>query len=756
MSDFYQERAAVIRQRATIVALSVALLWGLAFFVIDEAIFGTRYRALPVRAAQWAACVAMALALRRADYRRGQIIVVIGWLVCAIAPALQILDSPSRTVDVKWTSTCVVMMAVASVAELSWRSAAVLAVTSTTALLACVSIRFGFFDWVNLVYPLPWAVIILALRDRDAVLRDAFASRRALADAHARLRDEEEARSRLFVGLSHDFRTPLTMISGLAEEIARTPAMAPSAQRIVRHAHGMVDLVEQLLELARLDAGRAPRNVVSFDIVALAREVAALLAPSTADRVVRVTAAEPAQTVAADPAHVRRILINLVANALKQPAVKRLTLALAADADAVVVDVVDDGPGVPPALRARLFERFATSDGASASGIGLPLARELARINDGELILVDDAAQTTFRLRLPRGTRTAVALPAVPRLPAQTPIAIPMRRRAEGPSLLLVEDNAELAELIARTVAEDFCVVHEATVAGAVAALSAAPAIVLCDVMLPDGDGFAVLDRLRRHPALDATPFVFLSAMGDVTTRVRGIAAGADDYLVKPFSADELRHRLTRAAARAEARRRALAAQRSDLLMEIHDGVSASLSRAAILLHSRRHTVEERTRDALAAIHDGLREARALMAIGSAGAVAWPDLVAELRRELGEGCEQAGLAFDFSAVADDALAHLSPACAHTVRRIAREALTNTIKHAEARAFTCAVAVTDGSVRLRISDDGKGLGDGAPLGRGMGIVRRRAEALGGSAAISRRDDGPGTIVEAALPAQPASP
>src|SRR6185312_8909694 len=148
------------------------------------------------------------------------------------------------------------------------------------------------------------------------------------------------------------------------------PAMAPSAQRIVRHAHGMVDLVEQLLELARLDAGRAPRNVVSFDIVALAREVAALLAPSTADRVVRVTAAEPAQTVAADPAHVRRILINLVANALKQPAVKRLTLALAADADAVVVDVVDDGPGVPPALRARLFERFATSDGASASGIG--------------------------------------------------------------------------------------------------------------------------------------------------------------------------------------------------------------------------------------------------------------------------------------------------------------------------------------------------------------------------------------------------
>ena len=135
--------------------------------------------------------------------------------------------------------------------------------------------------------------------------------------------------------------------------------------------------------------------------------------------------------------------------------------------------------------------------------------------------------------------------------------------------------------------------------------------------MLPDGDGFGVLDHLRSRRALDGVPLLFLSALADEEHQVRGLAAGADDYLTKPFSGVDVLARVDAACARAEERRRALEEQRLDFVSELHDGVAASLSRAALLLDARgpADASRRRVRGAEEAVREALAEVRAMFSL---------------------------------------------------------------------------------------------------------------------------------------------
>ncbi len=317
--------------------------------------------------------------------------------------------------------------------------------------------------------------------------------------------------------------------------------------------------------------------------------------------------------------------------------------------------------------------------------------------------------------------------------------------------MLLIEDNRDLREVMVRAVSRSFAV-------EAVDSFSAAlrwlllhrPAAIVSDVMLPDGDGYELLRLVRQRSRLDRIPFLLVSALAEPAQRVRGLRAGADDYLAKPFSSDELRARIAAAIGRAEERQARVEREREDLLMELHDGVCSSLARASLMLapDSTPGALDGRAHRAFESVQEGLSEARGLLDALGASRQSWSALVGGLRWQLAETADRAGLALEL-ALDDAEISDIPPLVAHALRRIASEALTNTIRHASARRFTLSLQTRDRTIHLRAEDDGPGAATDLIEGRGLSIVRRRALRCGGDVKIERQSQG-SVVLEAWLP------
>jgi signal transduction histidine kinase/DNA-binding response OmpR family regulator len=660
---------------------------------------------------------------------------VLCWGAALCLSSLWVLQAEADVAPQYALGILVTVMFAAPVARLSVRPTTALLLISGGAVGAAALLRYhGVPPLIVLkdaLLVVPGVALAFDAAGRDRLERAEYEARTSLHQAHQALKRAEEARTRLFVNLSHDFRTPLTLIRGEAERLlqeARPAGEEAALRRVGRNADALADLVEQLLELARLDVGAAPCAPVDFALRAVSAEVAAQLQPPTA--AVAIVCEEEAAPVPiqvrADRAHVRRILFNLVDNGVRQLRDGgEVRLRARRDGGQVIVDVIDDGPGIPPERLPRIFERFTSFDasGSTASGIGLPLARELAELNGGSLEVAPGAARTTFRLRLPAGREGVetgrlsergrdfpcsppgrpgggqvevrpLTSPASQSLIEKTP-ACPARTsgfetgpgRDNEPYLLIVEDHREMAEFLRRALLGWSPVLAHGVEEALRRISERAPRVVVSDVLLGERTGYEVLSALRGAPGLAEVPVVLVSALSDAEQRVRGLHAGADDYLGKPFSEQELRARVAAAVERAEARQAALRAQRDGLLMELHDGVNAALARAAVLLSSRQRGQaedEEARRGALLAVREALDESTALLSVLEAPQQPFAEAAAELRRQVAEACERHGLRLRFQAGGDGSCGHLRPATGHALRRIAHEALTNVIRHARAR------------------------------------------------------------------------
>ncbi len=750
---FDQERAETVRTRLLWLLPTAAGVWVLSFLWVDGEVF-TRAQALAVRVPQLVVTLLAYLWLRRPRSLGAlEVVVTLGFGLITASSGLGLLHVPHDRLPAKVASLVLTVFVVCPVAALPWRSTLATGVLTTISLstLLVAGERTTYFITLTIV-GFAYFALAASAAARDRLKRRELMARRALEEANQRLEHEDALRRRLFVNLSHDFRTPLAVIRADADALrgpGRSAEEARTIDRMESNARVLADLADQLLDLARLEAGQMPLRPTTLDLRRVVRDVAALLAPSGAEHKLVTALPDEPLVVHADAGHLQRIVTNLVVNALRQVRTAgAVTIAARRAGDDVHVDVLDDGPGVPADRRDAIFRRFVSfdSDGSTASGIGLPLARELARLGGGDLVLLPDAPRTTFRLSLPAHAGAPEEPATVPAAPAPRPSrpAPPSPEPATGARVLVVEDNEDMAEVLVRTLADRFRVEHVGTVARAKQALAGPmPDGILSDVLLPDGTGYDVLAEVLRKPERDARPVVLVSALGDVDERVRGLAAGAADYLPKPFAPAELRSRLQAAIERAEAQRRALEAQRDALLVELHDGVSASLSRAALLLQT---PDADATSGALEAIRDGLDEARGIMTLLSPQPAELDALGAQIRRELADACRDAGLEARFE-TAHETAPHIVPAgVAHTLRRVAREATTNAIKHAGARAITARLAATADHWTLTVSDDGRGLPAGSPAGRGLGIMKRRAARVGGSVTI---DSAPGAGVRVAL-------
>ena len=304
--------------------------------------------------------------------------------------------------------------------------------------------------------------------------------------------------------------------------------------------------------------------------------------------------------------------------------------------------------------------------------------------------------------------------------------------------------------MLRRVLERRFDVDHASRVSEALERLERPPApeAVLCDVLLPDGTGYEVLAAVRAQRGLEALPVVLVSALGEPEEHVRGLGAGADDYVGKPFAPEELEGRILAAIARADGRRRALDAQRDALLMEIHDGVSASLSRAAMLLAEQRD--DQASADgAREAIADGLDEVRSIAKLLAPRATSFDVLCAEVRRATADACAAASLRFEMETSAAPETIPLPAPVAHALRRAAREATTNILKHAAATHVRCRLITTDGSLVLAIEDDGRGYPADVGGGQGLGIMDRRVARVGGHVERGNRLEG-GAFLRVTIP------
>jgi signal transduction histidine kinase/HAMP domain-containing protein len=359
----------------------------------------------------------------------------------------------------------------------------------------------------------------------------------------------ERAKSDFVATASHELRSPLTSIKGFVELLARSQENMTARQQefveiILRSTDRLVDLVNDLLDVARIEADRAEINRREIDVGEAVREVAELMGPQIQEKRqqlgVRVAAAVP--TAFADPGRVRQIVANLLTNAhLYTPEGGRIDLSVEPDRAWVQIVVSDSGVGMSREQAERVFERFyrvrGSSQSAPGTGLGLSIVKSLVDLHGGQIVVDSEPGRgTTFRVRFP------VARPR-----PESPQALDAIR---GRRVLVVDDEREIAELIARQLTP-LEVESEIVTSGheALAKLRSEhfDAVTL-DILMPDMDGFEVLREIRADARLRALPIVFVSVFSD-----REELAG--EWIVsKPIDADELRQVLGAAVAAGRSR----------------------------------------------------------------------------------------------------------------------------------------------------------------------------------------------------------
>ncbi|WP_318307773.1 SpoIIE family protein phosphatase [Amycolatopsis solani] len=383
------------------------------------------------------------------------------------------------------------------------------------------------------------------------------------------------AKTTFFANISHEFRTPLTLILGPVAELDQTLGDVDERVReeiavIHRNALRLGRLVNNLLDFSRIEAGRMQARFEPVDLAAFTAELASVFraAVERAGLAFEVDCPPLGEPVHVDRGMWEKVVFNLLSNAVKFTFDGAIHVTTARDGPDAVVTLSDTGIGIDAAELPRLFERFHRIPSARArsnegSGIGLALVRELVGMHGGTIAAESTpGAGTTFRIRLPLGTRhlpadliaepspggfaTDTAEPylqeALRWLPAEEGDPVPPApASAAGARVLVADDNADMRDYLVRLLRDDYAVT---TVRDGVEAFDAAaadpPELIISDVMMPRLDGLGLLAELRRDPRTAAVPVLLLSARAGQEAAVDGLAAGADDYLVKPFSAREL------------------------------------------------------------------------------------------------------------------------------------------------------------------------------------------------------------------------
>ncbi len=358
-----------------------------------------------------------------------------------------------------------------------------------------------------------------------------------------RLQELADFKARFYTNVTHEFRTPLTVIMGMAERIK---GHAEEKELIGRSGRNLLGLVNQLLDLSKLESGSVPVTWVHGDIIGYLRYLTESFYSAAEQRRIRFMfyAEEPAVRMDFDEGKVQQIVINLIANALKFTPPRGEIIVHASkrtqqEQSLLRLVVRDTGVGIRPEHTDHVFERFYRVDEnheAGGTGVGLALTRELVDLMGGTISLSSEEGV---------GTEVEVRLPIRAEHHRPEAEAVPERPSDDRPHLLIIEDSPDIIVYL-RSILADRYHVDSATdgIVGVERAIELLPDIIISDVMMPGQDGFAVCEALKSDERTSHIPIILLTARTTQAARIEGLRYGADAYLNKPFEKDELLVRL--------------------------------------------------------------------------------------------------------------------------------------------------------------------------------------------------------------------
>ena len=388
-----------------------------------------------------------------------------------------------------------------------------------------------------------------------------------------RIKELDSLKTQLYTNITHEFRTPLTVILGMARQVVNNPAehLKNGTDMIIRNGESLLKLVNEMLDLSKLETGKMSLQTETGNVIHFIRYIVESfnsLAESQHKQLHFLSTLD-SLVIAYDPEKLRQIIANLLSNAIKfTPEKGNIYLSIHEEkipgdplALTLLIKVKDTGIGIPESQQQHIFERFYQLDNshtrkADGTGIGLSLTRELVKLMDGDIEVKSPPTGAS------RGTEFIVSLPVRRQFDAEhgihpTPDILPTNGTpntlaplleeqvshtvsVNKPLILLVEDNADVVAYTASCLPDYRLAVGKDGQEGFDIAKELIPDLIITDVMMPHVDGFEMCRRLRKDEHTSHIPIVMLTARADIESRIEGLGQGADAYLEKPFHKEEL------------------------------------------------------------------------------------------------------------------------------------------------------------------------------------------------------------------------
>lgn len=376
---------------------------------------------------------------------------------------------------------------------------------------------------------------------------------------------EEATRSKLtfFTNVSHDLRTPLTLIADPVQQLSDANNLTPRQHTLMQLANKSVKtllrLVNQILDIRKYDNGHLALSLSNIDIAGAMREWMAPFAEAASKRHLRFSLEiqpNADYVTAIDPDKIERVLFNLISNAFKfTPSNGKVSVTLSRDANDVYISVTDNGIGIKPEEIPQVFDRFFKNSGAinpNGSGIGLALSKMFVEMHDGKISVESTPGQgTVFKVQIPvkRIDAPEAALPTVNVATADADELATIEEndievREDAPTILVIDDNPDISTLVKSILGDDFTVIRACTgTQGIRMASKYIPDLIISDVMMPGIDGYETCRRLKGEQVTSHIPVLLLTACSLEQQRTEAYECGADGYMSKPFDSAMLKAR---------------------------------------------------------------------------------------------------------------------------------------------------------------------------------------------------------------------
>ncbi|HUR10973.1 MAG TPA: ATP-binding protein [Flavitalea sp.] len=407
------------------------------------------------------------------------------------------------------------------------------------------------------------------------------------------LAEIDKAKTLFFSNISHEFRTPLTLMLGSLEELLKKPVSEvgngtlTSIKTTHRNAIRLLRLVNNLLDFSRLEAGKVKAKYQLTDVAALTEEIAGSFRSIIENAGLKFTVDCKPVTPAVylDRTMWEKIVLNLLSNAFKYTLAGEISVHLISDGRRIVLKVKDTGVGIPEKELPKMFERFhrienSTGRTYEGTGIGLSLVYELVKLHKGIIDVTSHLGKgSEFIVTLPMGKQHLSKSRIIDKdidddIPLSDMFVLEAATLTENditetsnnlntakenrPAVLVVDDNADMRRYFSTLLQDDYFVITAANGKEALQRLKEdVPALIVSDVMMPVMDGIELLKVVKENVATSSIPVILVSARAGENEKIEGIDLGADDYLIKPFSSKELLARVRSQISIAKKRREA-------------------------------------------------------------------------------------------------------------------------------------------------------------------------------------------------------